>query len=122
MRKEEIFKAINEWQMDAGEDFLDYFDGSFNAVSFMFWARGKGYISTAQLNLWEEEKEKPLNDADTMKVIYDCDVEEGDFSYSVVSSEDWIQEYQDTAYGIFAEFVSESITYQKRLKEFLEEN
>lgn len=104
----------------AGEDFLDYFDGNFNSTSFMFWARGKNYISVEQLNLWEKAS-RDVNSlmSDSTKVIYSCYEE---LAYAVVSEEDWTQEGQDKAYRIFAEFISESVIYQDRLREFIQEN
>jgi hypothetical protein len=118
MTKEEIYDLIIEWQIEAGEDFLDYFDSYFRVVSFMCWARGKGYIAIEQFNKWEEDND---SDSDYMSVcVHDCHGH--DKGYAVVCEEGWTKKGQEKAYMILAEFFSESATYQKRFKKFLEEN
>jgi len=121
MTKEEIYQAMVDWQMDAGEDFLDYFDSSLNAISFMCWARGKGYITIEQFNLWEGEYKGDFSEAAwATRYVHSFDGEQ--IEYAVVSEEDWTEEGQEKAYGILAEFISESVSYQRKFKEFLEEN
>ncbi|UXQ88884.1 hypothetical protein Thu_24 [Bacillus phage Thurquoise] len=120
MDKQEIYDKIVAWQMDAGEDFLDYFDGDLVPGSFMMWCRGKGYITIEQLNLWEED-----DDASSMwatRYVHDCGNSGEPIPYAVVSEEDWTEEGQEKAYMILAEFISESVTYKIRLQEFLEDN
>lgn len=121
MNKQEIYEAIVNWQMDAGEDFLDYFDGDLRAVSFMMWCRGKGYLTIDQFNLWEEAMNNDNDEAEqATSIVHNC---HGDnIPYAVVSEEDWTEVGQEKAYMILAEFISESIIYQKRFKEFLKEN
>lgn len=110
--KEEIYNAIVEWEMDAGEDFVDYFSGNMNEFNFMFWALGKGYITAEQLQAYEKDS---FASGGTSFVL-------GDEEYSVVVEDhdnpDW-----ETAYNksreILAEFLYSTITYQTRLDDFL---
>jgi len=118
MTKEEIYQSMHNWEQEMGEDFFDYFGASFKAVSFMCWALGRGYITVEQFNQWETDRSLDSDDAGSC--VYCC------YGlckpYVVVAEDDWTAENQKKAYRIFAEFVSESVSYQKKLKEFLEEN
>lgn len=111
---EEMYEAVRGWELDAGEDFLDYFSGKFNAPNFMFWALGKGYISNVQLQAWEAEAMS----------YSDSEILFGDEEYSVVRDDgdnDTYSELLKKAYTILAEFLASSATYQKRVEEFLSE-
>ena len=121
MTKLEAYNAIVKWQMEAGESFLDYFEGDFNAVSFMMWCRGREHITVEQFNLWEKAYINKEDEAyDAQSLAHDC---HGDnLPYAVVSEENWTEEGQERAFMILAEFISESVIYQKRLNEFLEDN
>lgn len=118
MTKDEIYYAITNWQMEAGEDFCDYFESNFNAANFMFWCHAKGYISTDKFNRWEEAMaDKNDWNADDMRSVV-----QSDEPYALVSEDDWTETGEELAYGTLAEFFEKSITYQRRLQEFLEEN
>ena len=121
MTKLEIYNSIVKWQMEAGESFLDYFDGDFNAVSFMMWCRGREYVTVEQFNLWEKAYIGGEDEADeAQSLVHDCHGE--NIPYAVVSEENWTEEGQKRAFMILAEFISESVIYQERLHEFLGEN
>ncbi|QFP93414.1 UNVERIFIED_ORG: hypothetical protein Xoosp15_149 [Xanthomonas phage Xoo-sp15] len=120
MDKQEIYDRIVLWQLEAGEDFLDYFDGDLRAGSFMMWCRGKGYITIEQLNLWEEDDNYSSECA--TRYVHDCGHSGKPIPYAVVSEPDWTEAGQEKAYMILAEFISESVTYKNRLQIFLEEN
>ncbi|AHN66505.1 hypothetical protein Bcp1_028 [Bacillus phage Bcp1] len=120
MDKQEIYDKIVAWQMEAGEDFLDYFDTYLKPGSFMMWCRGKGYITIEQMNLWED-----CEDTDSMyatNYVHDCGNYGEPVPYAVVSEEDWTEAGQYKAYMILAEFISESSTYRRQFKKFLENN
>ena len=111
---DEMYEAVRGWELDAGEDFLDYFNGSFNAPNFMFWALGKGYIDSVQFQIWENEGRS----FDDSGLLF------GDEEYSVVLDDgdnDKYAELLEKAYRILAEFLASSATYQKRVEEFLSE-
>lgn len=120
MSKEEIFKMINDWQMYAGEDFLDYFDSDVTETSFMFWCLGKGYINQDRFHSWEKAYDKTSFGHSLTEFLYSYDNDDNGFS--IVHSEDWEQNKQDEAYFILSEFISNSRTYQRRLLEFLADN
>jgi uncharacterized protein (UPF0297 family) len=107
LTKEQMFEKISNWEMDMGEDFLDYFGSNMNEFNFMFWCFGKGYINEHQLKEFESAKS-----VGTEYLV-------GDEIFSVVNSE------EDDCYNkgniILAEFLSATATYQKRVKEFIEE-
>ena len=121
MDNKTIYHMMVNWEIEAGEDFLDYFDGSFNPVSFMFWARGKDYISIEQLNEWEEAyKENDLHAVTAMNIVHNC---HGDnIPFAIVSEDEWTADGQAKAYLIFAEFINESKVYQRRFFQFLSSN
>lgn len=109
--KEQMYKDIRNWEMDAGEDFLDYFDGSMNPFNFMFWCLGKGYITEEQLQSFE----KVINSHGTEYLF-------GDEDYSVVNEEQYEDDYDaglEKAYRILADFLTTTATYQKRVDNFL---
>lgn len=106
MTKEEIFEKILEWEGEVEESFVDYFDSYMYAVSFMFWCRGKGYVTVESFNEWEEKFKN--ND------IFADDANDYVFNYGLPEHENWQESYK-----ILAEFISESAIYTQRLKEFL---
>lgn len=113
MEKQEIFDKIVEWESEAGESFLDRFDGYLRANNFMFWCMGRRYISKENFGLWETDWRKNELEADCAN-YYVCSE---DTPYAIIKSEDdW-----DKAHLIVAEFISESPTYIRRFKEFLKE-
>lgn len=109
--KEEIFDAILEWEQEAGEDFVDYFNSYINEFNFMFWALGKGYITAEQFRAYENDS---FASGGTSFVL-------GDEEYSVVfedhDSDDWETPYRKSR-EILADFFSASDTYQFRLDNF----
>lgn len=115
--KETIYNGIVEWEQEAGESFTDYFS-DINEVSFMMWALGRKYITPQQFNLWEEAFSKRELEATCFNYyLYSSNGSDVPFA-CVNDGHDWTEEGQEKAYRIFAEFVSESTTYQKRLKAF----
>lgn len=107
--KEQMYNDIRAWEMDAGEDFLDYFDGSLNEWNLMFWALGKGYITEEQIQSYEKE------------TIPSTSFLLGDEDYSIVN-EGQYNDFDDAleeAYMILADFLTSTDTYQKRVDNFL---
>jgi hypothetical protein len=102
-----MFDDIRNWEIEAGEDFCDYFESNINEVNFIFWCLGKGYLTEEQVNIWNRRK---LSTSFT-EIL--CSEEE----FSVIQ-EDGDEEY-DKAYRILAEFLSSTDEYQKRVDEFL---
>ena len=111
-KRNEIFRQICDWQMDAGESFTDYFDSSINVPNFMFWCLGKGWITQEQFHAWEDEMKGKgrFDEPSSMDVI------EGGELYSISNEDNW-----EKGYMALAHFMSESKTYQRRLKKFLDE-
>jgi len=107
--KEEICEAIIDWEQDAGEDFVDYFNSYINEYNFMFWALGKGYITAEQFRAYEND------DIPSTSFVL------GDEEYSVVydasEGDDWETPYRKSR-EILADFFSASTTYQTRLDNF----
>lgn len=111
---DEMYNDICNWEMEAGEDFLDYFDSSFNEINFMFWALGKGYMSEDKFHAWEAEKNKNF--------ISNAEILIGDEKYSIVEeTENWKEDVRK-GYRILAEFLASTTTYQRRVKEFFTDN
>lgn len=110
MSKEYYYGKIIDWEMEAGESFLDYFDSDMNAFNIMFWIRGKGYITQENFNKWEE---------DMMHRSFTLGVQ--DYLSNPEDSYGIIKEWE-AGIMIIAELISESTTYQKRLEKFLEDN
>lgn len=108
--KEQMYKDIRNWEMDAGESFLDYFGSNLNESNLLFWAMGRGYIDEEGFKAWEKDK---YSSGDS--IIY------GEEPYSIVkeSDEDKDEDGYEKAMKILAEFLASSDTYQKRVGHFL---
>ena len=118
--KEEIFEAVRNWEMDAGESFLDYFDGSINLTNFVSWSLGKGYMTEEKFHAWEAEEYNFISGDEILFSEEEFSiVREPEFTFNDRDNHD--KEY-DKAQMILAEFLSSSKTYQKRVDEFLKEN
>lgn len=108
--KEKMYEDIRNWEMEAGEDFLDYFDSQINPFNFMFWCLGKGYITEEQLQWFE------------IYTSHGNDYLFGDEEYSVVNEKQCEDDYDagvEKAYRILADFLTTTVTYQKRVDNFL---
>ena len=105
----EMYEAIRDWEMEAGEDFVDYFDSSINEANLLFWALGKGYITPVQFQAWEANRSYASNS----EIVF------GQEEWSIVKHVDGTIEDYDLAYLRLAEFLASSITYQARVEEFL---
>lgn len=108
--KEQMFEDIRNWEMDAGEDFCDYFGSYVNEFNLLFWAWGKGYITEEQLQAYEKNRHASLSD-----IVY------GDETYSIVKESEYAEydEGYEKAYKILAEFLTSTNTYQERVEEFI---
>ena len=107
---EQMYEDIRKWEYDAGETFLDYFDGSLNEATLLFWAMGKGYIDEEGFKAWEKEQHVSGDD-----IVY------GDEPFSIVKQTDgrWQEEEYEYAMRILGEFLASSDTYQRRVNEFI---
>lgn len=108
---EQMYEYIRKWEMDAGESFLDYFDGSLNEANLLFWAMGKGYITEEGFKAWENEGSSVSGD----DIVY------GEEPYSIVKWDngEWVEEDYEKAMKILAEFLASTDTYQERVDQFL---
>lgn len=52
MNKEEIYNSIALWQIDVGESFTDRFNSEINALTYMTWCLGRGYLTPEKYNMW----------------------------------------------------------------------
>lgn len=107
--KDQMYEDLRNWEMDAGEDFLDNFGASLNEYNLMFWCLGKGYITEEQLRLFEAEKHTGT------EFLY------GEEEYSIVNEEEEEDHEKglEKAYRILADFLTSTNTYQRRVDEFL---
>ncbi|MEK5036211.1 hypothetical protein MKY96_32700 [Paenibacillus sp. FSL R7-0302] len=117
MTKKEIYETIVDWQMNAGEDFIDYWGSNITIPSFMFWCLGRGYLTKEQLNAWEAD----YLSKDLFQQLYASEPNyfiggSGDSIYALCDHDTW-----EDGVEILSEFISESTTYQNRLKVFLRE-
>lgn len=118
---EEMMHDIRIWEVEAGEGFLDSFDGSFNEANFMFWCLGKGYTNTEKFNLWQESYEN--NNHYGGEFLFDEEEEFALIKEPVYSDGDekWEDAYNKAIY-MLAEFLTSNNTYQRRADEFFIEN
>lgn len=119
----EIYLKIKEWQMEAGECFLDRFDSYIHAEQYMFWALGKGYLTQERFHLWEDNYDSLVCEASwATRYVYCDDICEGDDVYAVVASPNgWNEGDQNQAFRYLAEFIASSKKMQEEFREFIED-
>lgn len=119
MNKEEMLKIIKDWEDEAGESFIDYFESNIKPITFMWWCKGKGYLDKYKMDLWiESYNNKTLEATCANYYISGYDVL---FSIFPQTSEDDDENYKQEEKGleVLAEFLTESDLYINRVKEFL---
>lgn len=121
MTKEEIFKAIIDWEQEAGESFTDYFSSGIDGKTFMTWCFGKGYISREQFNQWVEAWSKKKLESNCSNYFVYNEYGNKNAPFAVVITEEYSDEAQEKAYKILAEFISGIDVYITRLNKFLSE-
>lgn len=106
-----MYEAIRDWEMDAGEDFFDYFESSINEYNLLFWAMGKGYITQEDIQQYENRGRH----SSVSEIVM------GDEPYSITKFDDDAphDEMYITAYMRVAEFLASTTTYQKRVGDFI---
>lgn len=110
---EQMYQDIRNWEMDAGESFLDYFSSRLNVANLLFWAMGKGYIDEDGFKEWERNDDSYISSDDIIFGIY---------PFSIIKLEDgdsWNEDGYERAMKVLAEFLASSKTYQKRVDNFL---
>lgn len=119
--KEEVFKALIDWEQENGEDILDgRFGEDILVKTFMIWAVGAGHLSREKFDKWHiaiKNKEYGADDiGDVLYDAYNSDVSE----YAIVNAkEGWDTEEYEKAFLILADFITSFTAYQNRFKEFL---
>jgi hypothetical protein len=118
MDSREIFDLIRAWEYDAGESFVDYWGYNLNVPNFMFWCVGKGVLTQAQFNVWERDFQlKGIFDslkASDPNYFIDGDTTE-ELAYAIGDMDN------EQFYGLItlSQFIADSMIYQKRLMDFL---
>ena len=116
--KEEVFKALIDWEQENGEDILDTnFGYGIELPRFMAWAVGAKYITSKQFEAWYDEF--IVGEAEELiNFLYDRHQE---IEYALVSSEDgeWSDDDYYLSFRILAHFISDFRVYRKKLEAFL---
>lgn len=108
--KEEMIDLIKDWEYNAGESFTDYFMHD-NVVwaNWLFWLLGKG--GHDEFAVKALEKLSSGEDYLDQEELFDM--------HNTV--ENWNDENYDKNVELWAEFLTATPTYQKRLEEFLKD-
>lgn len=113
MTKEEIFEAYIAWEYDVGEALLDQ-GFNINALTFMSWCLGRGYIDSNRYNLWATLYiSGSLEAKDPNNFVY------SDEPFAVVYDSEFTQEGYNKSVKIVAEFISEIDIYIERFQKFI---
>jgi len=120
LNKDQIVERIQGYEEKHGESFVDHLGYIFPAQILMSWALGKGYLKPEQFEKWVIDFRKNELEAEDMNYfLYDDEYEDEDgVHYALIRSSTFIEEKQQEAFNILAEFIFETKVY---LKEFLEE-
>lgn len=113
MGTERIYKLIRAWEIEAGEGFFDYFEGSVNIVNLMFWMEGRNYISKKKLNDFCNNSNKFISLWSAL-----CGYED---SFALFPYGECEEECMTKAISVLAEYISNNDIYEKRLEDFLKE-
>lgn len=106
-----MVKAIRHFEMDAGESFTDYFMDTWPVGSWVYWLLGKGHTEWA--NKLIDKNEKGYVGQDEKFEFYDSYCNEGEPG--------WCEETYLKNVRVWAEFLTESNQYFRRVNEFFEE-
>lgn len=117
--KEEIIKSIEEWEYNAGESFLDYFESNISTSFLAGYILAKGY--TAWFNEIAAELEKEIPCVFLCSVWWDEDFPSSPFYDS--EADDWGScKNWDKVIDFVADIIVASDIHYKRFEEFLKNN
>lgn len=114
--KEELIEKISQWESNAGESFTDYFmHDNVNAQSWAFWLLGKGFNKQALNIIRGLEKGENYFDQEELFEIYP------EYEYQDDKDPKWLNESYQKNKKVWAEFLTATESYQKRVSNFFKE-
>lgn len=106
-------KAIRDWELDAGEGFTDYFLDNWAFGSWAYWLLGKGHTEWANKIININESKGYVDQEDKFEFFpsyVECD------KYG----ERWEEEEYMKNVRVWAEYLTESDQYFRRVNEFFD--
>ena len=107
-----MVEAIRKWELDAGEGFTDYFLDNWAFGSWAYWLLGKGHTEWAN-NLINKNERGESVDQDEKFEFFDPYCNEGESG--------WCEETYLKNVRVWAEFLTESDQYYRRVNEFIDD-
>lgn len=107
-----MVEAIRGWEMDAGEGFTDYFLDNWAFGSWAYWLLGKGHTEWANNLINKNERGESVDQGEKFE-FFDpyLDDENG---------VKWCEETYLKNVRVWAEFLTESDQYYRRVNEFID--
>jgi len=109
-----MVEAIRKWELDAGEGFDDYFMASWPSGSWFYFLLGKGHTEWAN---------KLINDYESKGYVCQEEQFTGFNCYPEATSTSdgpWSEEQYLKNVRVWAEFLTESDQYYRRVNEFID--
>lgn len=114
--KEKLVQTINDWEVDAGESFKDYFlHDNVKTLSWSFWLLGKGFTEHALQLINKIEKGVTYFDQEELFDIYP------EYTYDEEGKDTWNKENYAKNVEVWAEFLIATNAYQERVTKFFKE-
>lgn len=109
MEVKELTQKLIDWEINAGESFMDYFlHDNVKASSWGFWLLGKGYIDFGNNIISKFIKDEYLEQEELFDV-FGADIDD--------DSDKWNKNFE-----LWAEFLLATPTYTERVYDFLKDD
>lgn len=109
-----MVKAIRDWEMEAGESFTDHFLDSWPFGSWAYWLLGKGHTEWANTIINAYEQKQYVDQDAKFEWFYDYEEDSN-------GMEHWSEELYLKNVRVWAEFLTESDQYFRRVNKFFDE-
>jgi hypothetical protein len=109
-----MVEAIRGWEMDAGEGFDDYFMATWPAGSWFYFLLGKGHTEWANKLINDYESKGHVCQEEQF-IGFNCYPEA-----TITSDGPWSEEQYLKNVRVWAEFLTESDQYYRRVNEFID--
>lgn len=107
--------AIRNWELEAGEGFTDYFLDNWAIGSWAYWLLGKGHTEWAN-NIINLNEEKQYVDQEIKFEYFDAYILSNEYGEN-----QWCEETYLKNVRVWAEFLTESDQYFRRVNKFFDE-
>lgn len=110
-----MVKAIRGFELKAGESFTDYFLDNYKLGSWAYWLLGKGHTEWANFLINANERGAYIDQEEKFE-FFNCYPDANEESEGAWSEEEYLKNVR-----VWAEYLTESDQYYRRVNEFISE-